>query len=66
MDHKKYVPPMGTGVESPSHAGDTYIYDIMGRLVAVKPANEQDIVELPQAGYYIVRCGDTVEKIMIK
>ncbi|MBO4986537.1 MAG: hypothetical protein J6C48_02040, partial [Paludibacteraceae bacterium] len=66
MDYKKYVPPMGTGVESPSHAGDTYIYDIMGRLVAVKPANEQDIVELPQAGYYIMRCGDTVEKIMIK
>ena len=49
-----------------AHACDTYIYNLAGEVVAMAPAAEQQMLLLPQAGYYIVRHGDIAKKIIIQ
>jgi hypothetical protein len=49
-----------------AHACDTYVYDIMGKIVAQAPAATQHTFVLPMAGCYIVRAGDMVNKIIVE
>lgn len=49
-----------------AHACDTYVYDIMGKIVAQAPAATRHTFVLPMAGCYIVRAGDMVNKIIVE
>lgn len=49
-----------------AHACDTYVYDIMGKIVAQAPATTHHTFVLPMAGCYIVRAGNMVNKIIIE
>ena len=49
-----------------AHACDTYIYDIMGAVVAKANAVTQHTFTLPMAGCYIVRAGNMVNKIIVE
>ena len=49
-----------------AHACDTYIYDIMGKMVAKANATTHHTFVLPMAGCYIVRAGNIVNKIIVE
>lgn len=49
-----------------AHACETYIYDVLGRVVAAAPAATKHVFELPAEGCYVVRCGSDAKKIIIK
>jgi hypothetical protein len=49
-----------------AHACDTYIYDVMGNLVALANATTQHTFVLPLAGCYIVRAGNHIQKIIVE
>lgn len=51
---------------SSTHARDTYIYDLMGRVVTMAPAASKQTLTLPMAGCYIVQHGNSLTKIMIE
>ena len=49
-----------------AHARETYVYDLMGKLVATAPASTTCALTLPNAGCYIVHAGNLVKKITIQ
>lgn len=49
-----------------AHARETYVYDLMGHLVAAAEASTACTLALPAAGCYIVRGGQEVKKLTIE
>lgn len=49
-----------------AHARETYVYDLMGHLVAAAGASTACTLALPAAGCYIVRGGQEVKKLTIE
>ena len=47
-------------------ARDVRVYDFMGRLVVQAPAYSPMELTLPTTGYYIIHCGDIIQKIIIE
>lgn len=65
-DHYEYLPPVNTDITYLADDADTYVYDLMGRMVAYRPKGTQSAIELPAAGCYIVRQGNKTTKLMIE